>query len=540
MPVKKCPNGKWRIGSGPCMYTSKEAADKAYRAYLAKSNNSETFMDSITLCSGHSIILSHKPEKLQMIQINQILEEHPQAIEQFGLFDRASPNYTTYYPEVTEEDLNPKDSEFIEPIFRILSNVTVHPQWNPIYFPIEVLKKGMYKLIGQTINIDHEIMVGNAIGSVKSAEWQNAYTSNGIKIPAGINAVLKIDGKSNPRIARGIMMDPPSIHSNSVTVSFSWKQSHPKMNIDEFRARIGQFDEEGKLIQRIANEIVAFAETSLVSFGADPFAQKIKDGKIVNPVLAGARYKLTDQSLNDEDKKANSYLAMDWKSFKSEEVIFPIQGSNSFTIPEDINNINQKIELMEMLRFLEIAFGLEVNSLTEENYEEKIKGLNTEIVALREKDKAIPPPVKVLDIEGVELIEKEIKDLRAFKATVPVNLTEQIALADTGKIAVTELKADTKRLYGLSVGEGKEDATILALIEGADYKTLQSLYKQYNEATEKLFEFTCKSCGSHDVTRASATPATEDKTEPKEKTTEELIDKFTSVDNVVLPSSLKK
>lgn len=36
MPVKKCPNGKWRIGSGKCMYTSKEDAEKAYKAYLAK------------------------------------------------------------------------------------------------------------------------------------------------------------------------------------------------------------------------------------------------------------------------------------------------------------------------------------------------------------------------------------------------------------------------------------------------------------------------------------------------------------------------
>ena len=36
MPVIKCPNGKWRIGSGPCMYTSKEKADRAYGAYKAE------------------------------------------------------------------------------------------------------------------------------------------------------------------------------------------------------------------------------------------------------------------------------------------------------------------------------------------------------------------------------------------------------------------------------------------------------------------------------------------------------------------------
>lgn len=37
MPVRKCGNGKYRIGDGPCMYKTKESADKAYKAYLAKS-----------------------------------------------------------------------------------------------------------------------------------------------------------------------------------------------------------------------------------------------------------------------------------------------------------------------------------------------------------------------------------------------------------------------------------------------------------------------------------------------------------------------
>lgn len=42
MPIRRCENGKWKIGSGPCMYTSKNAAEKAYAAYRAKkhSNNS--------------------------------------------------------------------------------------------------------------------------------------------------------------------------------------------------------------------------------------------------------------------------------------------------------------------------------------------------------------------------------------------------------------------------------------------------------------------------------------------------------------------
>lgn len=36
MPVQKCRNGKWRIGEGQCIYPTRAAAERAYKAYLAK------------------------------------------------------------------------------------------------------------------------------------------------------------------------------------------------------------------------------------------------------------------------------------------------------------------------------------------------------------------------------------------------------------------------------------------------------------------------------------------------------------------------
>ncbi len=41
MPVSKCPNGKYRIGSGKCMYDSKAKAEAAYSAYLAQKHSSK-------------------------------------------------------------------------------------------------------------------------------------------------------------------------------------------------------------------------------------------------------------------------------------------------------------------------------------------------------------------------------------------------------------------------------------------------------------------------------------------------------------------
>jgi len=41
MPVHKCPNGKFKIGSGKCMYDSKEKAEKAYKGYMAHKHMEE-------------------------------------------------------------------------------------------------------------------------------------------------------------------------------------------------------------------------------------------------------------------------------------------------------------------------------------------------------------------------------------------------------------------------------------------------------------------------------------------------------------------
>ena len=39
MPVHRCTNGKYRVGNGPCVYKTKEAAQRAYEAYLAKKHD---------------------------------------------------------------------------------------------------------------------------------------------------------------------------------------------------------------------------------------------------------------------------------------------------------------------------------------------------------------------------------------------------------------------------------------------------------------------------------------------------------------------
>lgn len=41
VPVHKCPDGKYRIGSGKCIYDSKAKAERAYKGYMAHKHMNE-------------------------------------------------------------------------------------------------------------------------------------------------------------------------------------------------------------------------------------------------------------------------------------------------------------------------------------------------------------------------------------------------------------------------------------------------------------------------------------------------------------------
>ena len=100
----------------------------------------------ITLDSSHSLIIGHKPTKLSMEQITKKLSTEKQDTANLGLFDNSTPNYTTYYPDVTPEDLKPTDADFIYPMFRMLSETILVKGYKPIdYTKKGVLKKSMLK-----------------------------------------------------------------------------------------------------------------------------------------------------------------------------------------------------------------------------------------------------------------------------------------------------------------------------------------------------------------------------------------------------------
>src|SRR3989304_9845364 len=149
-------------------------------------------IEILSLTFSHNLIMGNKPDKISLPQVHKKMNTEKSSSRSFGLFDSSQPNYTTYYPDVRPEDLNPKDSDFIHPLFRALSEVIVHKKFHPIDFgKNQTLKNSMGKLRGQSVNVDHETAIGNAIGVILSEEWQEGYyTNDGLFIPRGINTLL--------------------------------------------------------------------------------------------------------------------------------------------------------------------------------------------------------------------------------------------------------------------------------------------------------------------------------------------------------------
>lgn len=478
-------------------------------------------LDSLVIGSGHTIMAGYIPTSIEPQTFSENFykwaKTSKESVSQFGFWG-GEIDYNTYYPDLKPEELTPKDEEFIEPMFRLLSATIVSKNWNPTDFGQNgVLKASMRMLLGQTVNCDHETNIGNAIGAVSQVIWQDNYKDGSFVIPAGINGILKIDGKANPRIARGILMDPPSIHSNSVTVQFKWDKSHPNMEDNEFYQKLGTYDSKGVMIRRIVTEVVRYLETSLVSHGADAFAQKIgDDGKIINPNFAKRTWASYEEYRDDKSKQYFFY------DTKTDLALFSENNDTSQSYDDNQGNQNpNNKDMNELQKFLERIFGKDCLTLAEgtEMNEETAFAAIQELVNSRN---TFQTTVDNLTTEKTSLTE-QVTNLNAEVA----NLKE---MAQVGKNHIASLRQNAVATYKKLMGD-KADETIVTMLnaETTGMVTLISLTKDYQARLEEKFPMTCAKCGSHDVSRASSATEAEDKSNNKataqnsEKSTEEIL-----------------
>lgn len=464
---------------------------------IIKKHQNKEHLDSLVIGSGHSIMAGYIPPSIPKEEFSQNFyqwtKSNPESISRFGFWG-SDIDYNTYYPNLPKEELTPNDEEFIEPMFRLLSATIVSKNWNPTDFSQNgVLKASMKMLLGQTVNCDHETNIGNAIGAVSKVVWQDEYKDGSFTIPAGINGVLKIDGKANPRIARGILMEPPSIHSNSVTIQFKWDKSHPELSDEEFYTKLGTYDSKGNMVRRMVTEVVRYLETSLVSHGADTFAQKIgSDGKIVNPEFAKRTWSSYEEYNND---KAKQFFFSDYKTVNYSNASFndtPANNNNQ----DNVNNVTNMNELELFIQaitgkgMIQLAEGVEA---TKENVISALKAVLAENTSL-----------------------KATAALISTKDEQITNLTTQVAnlkeMSEMGKSFIASLREEVVSNYQKLKGDSA-DETILTMLKAdtTGVNTLKSLNKDYKAQLEEKFPMTCSKCGSHDISRASSAKEPEPK-----------------------------
>ena len=413
----------------------------------------------------------------------------PKQLESFGFFETSSPNFNTYYPDIKAEDLSPKDEEYVYPTFRGLSECIVRPQWPIDFGATDALRNSMHLLRGIAIYPNHEMVTGDELGVVYNVEWQESRTINTktgkLKIPAGINLVYKIDGKSNPRVARNLMSDPPAIHSTSLTVEFKWEKSHPEISDEEFWNKLGTYDKEGNLIKRNVVEILRYYEASLVPHGADPFA-KILDanGNPATPESIKATYKFSESG---EDKLVQSPLGpfhtqIDFKSLESYQIeslsedenknSIPSQ-SNNKTNPENFNTMNKLQELLASCVALQALVPKEVT--TDEQFVEWLTTRNSELTRANSELQTLKSN-----------LETVTNDLTAAKASLAEKTTEADGLKSQLAEITEKQRNEAIRLYTLC-SANKTDETLLKVIKESDYKTSLSLLEQYRALAKEKF-----------------------------------------------------
>lgn len=157
-----------------------------------------------------------------------------------------------------------EDEKYIYPVFRALSKIVIPGYW--LNFSLgNVLKASTALLKNQTVYPNHDTDVEKWLGVVEDSVWSDKGD------PAGIDITLKIDKVINPKIAEGLRMRPPALHSGSVGIRFKWQKSHP--DLDGFWNKLGT-TVDNKLVTIDITEITSYTEFSVVYQGADPYAKQ--------------------------------------------------------------------------------------------------------------------------------------------------------------------------------------------------------------------------------------------------------------------------
>ena len=181
----------------------------------------------------------------------------------------------------TVDELLPKESDYFYKDFRAIS-ASLAPCYALDFSTPGVLEPSTSMLAGQTVYKDHCFYsVDYWVGAISQSVW-DAKDTAGRGVP-GINVTLKLDSKKDPWVVRGVAMNPPAVHSFSVTVMFEFEFSHPDL-VEQGRFWNLLMEEvDGELVRLIVTKIEGYWEGSLVFQGAQEENKQIP----ADPASAG-------------------------------------------------------------------------------------------------------------------------------------------------------------------------------------------------------------------------------------------------------------
>lgn len=459
----------------------------------------------------------------------------------FGMYG----NMPQFYPNMQNSDIVPKEEDFIRVPFRLLSATIVGGgTWKATDFSnTAVLKKSVKMLEGKPMFKDHETDIDNWIGYVEGSKWTEAKkdSKTNLTVPAGIDGIVVVDSKIDPKVARGLLLG--TIFSNSVTVEFNWEMSHEFENEYDFNRNIGTLGKDGKMIRRVVTQINNYHESSLVWLGADPFAKMIEqDGTLRHIDTTGiVEYDKVDSGIKDMYEKE--------KKFKvgcefSKELVSLTQ-----RIDFKQKDKQENLEKMDKIKLAIIAaFGLAKDvQLTEDDIVSYIckmtsteadsyKGLSKKAGAFDKLSKVTlqsdADKFETVEMSADEVQEVSDKAVAKFGGKDVVLVTSEhlsglntrIAnldkLAKIGETTIKNKKEEVVRLYKIAVGD-KVDNNVVTMFENAEPEALDGLLAQYTKGATAKFTATCKSCNGTDFEFRSTISGEAGKT-----TTDNDIDKY--------------
>lgn len=328
-----------------------------------------------------------------------------------------------------------------------------------------VLRRSVPLLKGQTVFKDHNTRVDNWVGQVAETFWDDKTKG----IPPGINAVLRLDTVKDPMTVRGVLQG--ALHSASVTVSFEWAPSHPKlMDDNNFWNNLGE-EMDGEIVRILVTKILKYWEISLVWQGADEYAKQIDaGGKALN------RYCYVPEWAQEQSGVENFTLTNDPKTEAS---------TVKFTTTQDL----EQEESMKLKTELEKLVG----TFNDDNVREVVEAFTQKKV-----DEAKAEASKAIDLASQESAElkAKVEELEARKA----ELSQDAAL---GKAYLEEVRKDVVALYTKAKGEKGIKDVFLKTFEKADLELLKAWREDYQKEVDEKYPLKC-GCGSKVLSRQSS------------------------------------